>query len=168
MHIVLIDYIILIIASNDSLRCVVTSCKSWWAAGGSMGDSMPLIAAKSGREMLASWERMKFSLFCMTSLQGFCSSFTLIDLKASISPSYPQTEVILMCTEHFWMIRYMNMSYSEHFKLYVILWTRHITFGSINYYTYYIIYIHYVYYLFKSDRLILGRADSMLAWFSVL
>ena len=29
-----------------------------------------------------------------------------------LSPSYPQTEVILMCMEHFWMIRYMNMSYS--------------------------------------------------------
>jgi hypothetical protein len=87
--------------------------------GGQHGDSMPLITAKSGREMLASWGRMTFSLFCLTSLQGFCSNFTLIDLKASISPSYLQTEVILMCTEHFWMIRYMNMSYSEH--LYVIL-----------------------------------------------
>ena len=69
---------------------------------------------QSGRDMLASWERMKFSLFCQTSLQGFCSSFTLIALKASISPSYPQTEVILMCMEHCWMIRYMNTSYSEH------------------------------------------------------
>jgi hypothetical protein len=53
---------------------------------------MPLITTKSGREMLASWGRMTFSLFCLTSLQGFCLSFTLIDLKASISPSYPQTE----------------------------------------------------------------------------
>jgi hypothetical protein len=44
-----------------------------------MGDSMPLITAKSGREMLASWGSMKFSLFCLTSLQGFCSNFTLID-----------------------------------------------------------------------------------------
>ncbi len=111
MHIILIDYIILIIAFND--RCVVASCTSWWAAGASMGDSMPLITAKSGREMLASWAQLKFSLFCLTSLRGFCSSFTLIDLKASISPSYPQTEVILMCTEHFWMIRYINISYSE-------------------------------------------------------
>ena len=50
----------------------------------------------------------------LRSLQGFCSSFTLIALKASISPSYPQTEVILMCMEHCWMIRYMNTSYSEH------------------------------------------------------
>ncbi len=95
-------------------RYVVISCTRWWAAGGSMGDSMPLITAKSGRGMLASWGRMTFSLFCLTSLQGFCSSFTLIDLKASISHSYPQTEVISMCTEHYWMIRYMNMSYSEH------------------------------------------------------
>jgi hypothetical protein len=57
--------------------------------------------------------------------------FTLIALKTSISPSYPQTEVILMCMEHCWMIRYMNTSYSEHW--YVILWTRPDTFGSMNY-----------------------------------
>jgi hypothetical protein len=76
MHIILINYIILIIAFND--RYVVTSCTSWWAAG----DSMPLITAKSGREMLASWARMKFSLFCLTSLRGFCSFFTLIFLPA--------------------------------------------------------------------------------------
>ena len=91
MQIIYINYIILIIAFND--RYIVTLCTHWWAAGASMGDSMPLITAKSGREMLASWARMTFSLFCLTSLQGFCSSFTLIDLKASISPSYPQTEV---------------------------------------------------------------------------
>ncbi len=117
MHIMFNNSIILIIAFNN--RCVVTLCTSWWAAGASMGDSMPLITAKSGREMLASWGRMKISLFCLTSLQGSCSSFTLIDLKVSISPSYPQTDVILMCTEHFWMIRFMNLSYSE--NSYVIL-----------------------------------------------
>ena len=61
---------------------------------------------------------MIFSLFCPTSLRGFCSSFTVIDLKASISPSCPQTEVISMCTGHLRMIRYMNMSYSEHWYVY--------------------------------------------------
>ena len=112
MQIIYINYIKLIISFND--RYVVTLCTHWWAAGASVGDLMPLITAKSGREMLARWARMTFSLFCLTSLQGFCSSFTLIDLKASISPSYPQTEVILMCKEPFWMIRYMNMSCSAH------------------------------------------------------
>ena len=77
-----------------------------------MEDLMPSITAKSGRAMLATWAHMKFCLFFLTSSRGFCSSFTLIDFKDSISPSYPQTEVILMCTEHCWMIRYMNMSYS--------------------------------------------------------
>jgi hypothetical protein len=37
----------------------------------------------------------EFFLFCLTSLRGFFSSFTLINSTASISPSYPQTEVIL-------------------------------------------------------------------------
>ena len=37
-------------------------------------------------------------------------SFTVIVLKASISPSYPQTEVILMCTEPLRMNRYVNVS----------------------------------------------------------
>ena len=110
--IISIKYIILIITFH--IRCVVTSCTHWWEAGVRMEGSMPLITAKSSREMLASWARMKFSLFCLTSLQGFCSSFTLIDLKASIFPSYRQIEVILMFTEHFWMIRYKAMSYSEH------------------------------------------------------
>jgi hypothetical protein len=39
-------------------------------------------------------------------------SFTVIDLKASISPSCPQTEVISMYTGHLRMTRYMNMSNS--------------------------------------------------------
>ncbi len=63
---------------------------------------------------------MTFSLFCLISLQGFCSSFTLIDSKASIFPSYPQTEVILMCTEHFWMIRYIHISNSEDKYVYCV------------------------------------------------
>ena len=52
-------------------------------------------------EILAGWAHMIFFLFCPTSLLGFCSSFTVIDLKASISRSYPQTEVGLMCMELF-------------------------------------------------------------------
>jgi hypothetical protein len=111
IYIICIIYIILIIAFHA--RYVVTSCTRWWAAGASMGDLMLLITAKSGMEMPAVWAHMKFSLLCPTSLLGFCSSFTVIDLKASISRSYPQTEVGLMCTELFWMIRYFDMSYSE-------------------------------------------------------
>ncbi len=34
--------------------------------------------------------------------------------SALISPSYPRTEVILMCTEHLRMTKYVNMSYSQH------------------------------------------------------
>ena len=105
-------------------------------------------------------------LFCLTSLQGFCSSFTLIDLKASISPSYPQTEVILMCTEPFWMIRYMNMSCSAHW--YVILWMQPDTFGSINYFRYYINYINYVYYLFKMRKIDNVKSICQVIWLSVL
>jgi len=56
---------------------------------GSMGDSMLLITAKSGTEVLSDWAHMTFSLFCPTSLRGFCSSFTVIDLKASIIPVLP-------------------------------------------------------------------------------
>jgi hypothetical protein len=85
-----------------------------------MDDLMPCITAKSGMDMLASWAHVTFSLFCLISLQGFCSSFTLIDLKALIFPSYPHIEVILMCTEHFWMIRYINMSNSEHKYVYCV------------------------------------------------
>jgi hypothetical protein len=108
VYIICIIYNIPIIAFHA--RYVVTSCKRWCAAGANMGDLMLLITAKSGMEAPAVWARMKFSLFCPTSLRGFCSSFTVIDLKASISRSYPQTEVGLMCTELFWMIRYFNMS----------------------------------------------------------
>jgi hypothetical protein len=46
------------------------------------------------------------SQFCLTNLLGFCLNFTHIALKASIFRNYPQTEVTLMCTEHFLMIRY--------------------------------------------------------------
>ena len=104
-------------------------------------------------------------LFCLTSLQGFCSSFTLIDLKASISPSYPQTEVILMCKEPFWMIRYMNMSCSAHW--YVILWMQPDTFGFINYFRYYINYINYVYYLFKMRKIDNVKSICQVIWLSV-
>ena len=130
-----------------------------------MGDSMPLITAKSGMEMLASWALMTFSLFCLTSLQGFCLSFMLIYLKASTFPSYQQTEVILMCTEHFWMIRYINMTYSEQWTL--ILWLSW-KYTYFIYYIYYIYYNNYVHYLFNLKKLIMGWSYAMLAWFSVL
>jgi hypothetical protein len=111
IYIICIICIIFIIAWHA--RYVVTSRARWWAAGANMGYLMLLITAKSGMEVLAGWAHMKFSLFCPTGLRGFCSSFTVIDLKASISRSYSQTEVSLMCTELFWMIRYFNMSYFE-------------------------------------------------------
>ena len=80
IYIICIIRILLIIELHA--RYVVTSCTRWLAAEASMGDSMLLITAKSGTEVLAGWARTKFSLFCPTSLRGFCSSFTVIDLKA--------------------------------------------------------------------------------------
>ena len=47
-----------------------------------------------------------FSQFCLTNLLGFCLNITHIALKASIVRDCPQTEVTLMCTGHFLMIRY--------------------------------------------------------------
>ena len=141
-------------------RYYVISCTHWLAAGASMGDSMPLITAKSGMEMLASWALMTFSLFCLTSLQGFCLSFMLIDLKASTFPSYQQTGVILMCTEHFRIIRYINMSYSIVTLWYYFSWS--------HYWTYYINYTHYAHYLFNWKRLIVGWSYALLAMYSIL
>ena len=47
-----------------------------------------------------------FCQFCLTNLLGFCLNITHIALKALIFRNCPQTEVTLMCTEHFLMIRY--------------------------------------------------------------
>jgi hypothetical protein len=44
--------------------------------------------------------------YCLTNLLGFCLNITHIALRASIFRNCPQTEVTLMCTEHFLMIRY--------------------------------------------------------------
>ena len=152
-------------ANNSVIIAIIAIINAENQPGGRW-DLMPLITAKSGREMRASWARMTFSLFCLTSLQGFCSSFTLIDLKASISPSYPQTEVILMCKEPFWMIRYMNMSCSAHW--YVKLWMQPDTFGFIKYFRYYINYINYVYYLFKMRKIDNVKSICQVIWLSVL
>ena len=71
-----------------------------------MGGMPPSITAKHIRETLASSAITPFSQFCLTNLLGFCSNITHIALKASIFRRCPQTEVTLMCTEHFLMIRY--------------------------------------------------------------
>ena len=63
---------------------------------------------------------MTFSQFCLTNLQGFCLSFMLIDLKASTFRTYPQTEVTLMCTEHFLMIRYKTNDILK--NTYTLIW----------------------------------------------
>ena len=105
MHIICIIYII-----NIILKCfpryVVISCTQWWEVEGSMGGMTHSITEKYIRETLASSAITPFSQFCLTNLLGFCLNITHIAFKASIFRNYPQTEVTLMCTEHFLMIRY--------------------------------------------------------------
>ena len=58
------------------------------------------------------WQQL-FPTRTVTKLLGFCLNITHIALKAWIFRYYPQTEVTLMCTEHFLMIRYkQKLSYS--------------------------------------------------------
>ena len=87
-------------------QVVVISCTQWGEVEGSIGGMPPSITAKYIRETLASSAITPFCQFCLTNLLGFCSNITHIALKASIFRNYPQTEVTLMCTEHFLMIRY--------------------------------------------------------------
>ncbi len=82
------------------------SCTQWWEVEGSMGGMPPSITAKYIRETLASSAITPFSQFCLTTLLGFCLNITHIALKALIFRNYPQTEVTLMCTELFLIIRY--------------------------------------------------------------
>jgi hypothetical protein len=105
MHIICIIYII-----NIILKCfpryVVISCTQWWEVEGSVRGMPPSITAKYIRETLVSSAITPFSQFCLTNLLGFCLNITHIALKASIFRNCPQTEVTLMCTERFLMIRY--------------------------------------------------------------
>ena len=87
-------------------QVVVISCTQWWEVEGSIGGMPPSITAKYIRETLASLAITPFSQFCLTNLLGFCLNITHIALKASIFRNYKHTEVNLMCTELFLMIRY--------------------------------------------------------------
>ncbi len=91
-------------------RYVVTSCTRWWWWGAAWGyDALNYRkirhgdAGRLGAYEIISILHVKFARFLF--------EFTV---KALVSPFYPQTEVILMCTEHLRMTRYVKMSYSQH------------------------------------------------------
>jgi hypothetical protein len=67
-------------------RYGVISYTPWLEGAASLEVMMPLITAKSSRELsnetLASWATIKSSLCCQTNLLDFCLSFMLLDLKA--------------------------------------------------------------------------------------
>ena len=87
-------------------RFVVISCTQWWEVEGCMRGMPPSITAKYIKGTLAGSAITPFSQYSLTNLLGFCLNITHIALKASIFRNCPQTEVTLMCTEHFLMIRY--------------------------------------------------------------
>ncbi len=105
MHITCIIYIIYFILKCFP-RYVVILCTQWWEVEGSLRGMPPSITAKYIRETLASSAITPFCQFCLINLLGFCLNITHIALRAWTFRNCPQTEVTLMCTEHFLMIRY--------------------------------------------------------------
>jgi hypothetical protein len=102
VYIAIMHIICIIITLTITLifgRFVVILCTRWWVEGASTTGLMPLITEKSSRVTQADWEATP-SLQCyQTRLRGFCLSFIVFDIRASIFPLYQQTEATLMCME---------------------------------------------------------------------
>ena len=97
------------------------SCTPWLGAEACMADTMPLITARSSRGMLVRWVPIRSSQCCLINLQGFCLSFTLVDLKVWIYLYYPTTGAILMCTELLRTTRWNNLNAQNECILHMIL-----------------------------------------------